>query len=508
MKRIIRFFKACTLSGSYWGLAILIGIFGLSACNGPAASVNPEYGKLQSAILGTSYSLPELTEYAYKALCINMDTTNPTCQANLTKLAQLFDGYTINQIAENNLGITSAKEYNITYTTQGLHPGSPTTYFPTIVSGGVVIPQGIDYDKIKGVILFYNGAAFNKNDYSPQSDLLIGKLFASLWASQGYIVVFPDYLGYGEDRQDLHPYVLFPEANVLTGINMLRATYQLLSALGISGKPLNLFVSGYSEGGPYALWTSYLLQNQTVSLAGTNLVLKASVPMDGAYDITNAQIPFEVANLSSDSGKNTYNILTTTAATQQKMGVIPFIMTSFAYYYGLQCSDVMYAQFCNLSDLNVGYTVPELFELVANQPSDALIVAYLYAQATKMPSPYSESNNSIGAFVMLPLHPQFLKAAATASLVSWKTNSPITFISLDYDSIVTNINTYNAYNGIKSQSDPALVNKLFYSNYDFSVCATLNSQCGPVDHTTIGGITLIAALSVFNSYSATSLVSH
>jgi hypothetical protein len=45
--------------------------------------------------------------------------------------------------------------------------GNPNNYVPHLVSGEVMIPQGIAADKIKGVVLFYDGTAFTKSNVTP-----------------------------------------------------------------------------------------------------------------------------------------------------------------------------------------------------------------------------------------------------------------------------------------------------------------------------------------------------
>jgi hypothetical protein len=68
----------------------------------------------------------------------------------------------------------------------------------------------------------------------------------------------PNGLGYDTDAAYIHPYQTFPQINALTGIYMLKATRTLLTSLGLPNKTLNVYLTGFSEGGAYALWASYL----------------------------------------------------------------------------------------------------------------------------------------------------------------------------------------------------------------------------------------------------------
>ena len=86
-----------------------------------------------------------------------------------------------------------------------------------------------------------------------------GILLAAVWASQGYVVVMPDYLGLDDDRTHPHPYVLYPGVDAQSGLAMVNAARSLLAtSYGITGG-LPLFITGYSEGGAYALQSEQMM---------------------------------------------------------------------------------------------------------------------------------------------------------------------------------------------------------------------------------------------------------
>ncbi len=476
---------------------IFIAILFVNYANGINLQAASQFGELKSYELSQVYSVDQMVKFTYSVLCNDLESSSPMCLSNLKNLSE-FGGYSINQIANNALGIESVAEYNITYYTQGLNFGSSVTpptiesKATTLVSGSIVMPQGIPSNKIKGVILFYHATVVNKNEAGPSSDSESDIEYASVYASQGYIVVLPDYIGYGVDPQDFHPYVLFPQVNVFSGVNMLSAARQLFTSLGISNKEtLNLYITGYSEGGAYALWTSRMLQQGDISLKSANMNLKVTVPVNGAYDLIGEQLPFALANVSRSESKNEFNIQNTLKATLYKPFLTAYVFSAAANYNRLPCSSVMFADFCNLSNEHVPYTVPDLFGV--NQPSDESVLMLLYSQATSMP-PFSDTNNSIKAFVN-PLSDLLIDEAESASLVSWKTFSPVTLVCLRRDSIVTNLNTMSAYDGMTSLSDKGLVDQIFVDNLQFTYGLL------PIDHDNARIFTDIAALSVFNRYS-------
>jgi pimeloyl-ACP methyl ester carboxylesterase len=98
------------------------------------------------------------------------------------------------------------------------------------------------------------------------------------FATDGYIVLCPDYVGVGQgDRTQL--YVHAPtEAGA--SVDMLIAVDSLLPQLG-AARSKQLFISGYSQGGHAAMATHRLLQQQYAD----RYPVTASSPMSGPYDI-------------------------------------------------------------------------------------------------------------------------------------------------------------------------------------------------------------------------------
>lgn len=231
-------------------------------------------------------------------------------------------------------GVSAAGYDAIVYTTSGapyVFAGGATSI--NTVSGLVVLPLGTDgvtpltESQIKGVVLYFHPTVLSKAgvpsgignsheslangepSWDDQSTFYTQFELASIYASDGYIVIAPDYIGQGIDTGTVHPYVLLPEPNALSGINMLQAlnTY-LQESYGINlanTKNKSLFISSYSEGGSYALKAASLLGGQYANvLANIGLTLKGTVGVSGVYDLTNAELPFAFDNAHNNPGYN------------------------------------------------------------------------------------------------------------------------------------------------------------------------------------------------------------
>lgn len=105
-------------------------------------------------------------------------------------------------------------------------------------------------------------------------------LLTAFFASQGYVVVATDYLGYSDSTFPYHPY-FHADSQASTTVDALRAARGVLLAQGVplSGK---LFVTGYSQGGHAAMATHRAIEAEP----GLGLAVTAAGPMSGAYDLT------------------------------------------------------------------------------------------------------------------------------------------------------------------------------------------------------------------------------
>ncbi len=100
-------------------------------------------------------------------------------------------------------------------------------------------------------------------------------------ASMGFIVVIPDYIGFGASAQLPHPY-LDAKSTTQSILDMIRAAKEFGGEDKILAKPTNdLFIFGYSQGG----WATMQLQKAIETNYSSEFNLKASSCGAGPYSI-------------------------------------------------------------------------------------------------------------------------------------------------------------------------------------------------------------------------------
>lgn len=100
-------------------------------------------------------------------------------------------------------------------------------------------------------------------------------------ASMGYIVVVPDYIGFGESERVPHPF-LHASSTVQSILDMLRAVREFTTEENSPVKPTkDLYIFGYSLGG----WATMLLQKEIETNYTGEFNLKASACAAGPYSL-------------------------------------------------------------------------------------------------------------------------------------------------------------------------------------------------------------------------------
>jgi pimeloyl-ACP methyl ester carboxylesterase len=166
--------------------------------------------------------------------------------------------------------------HTLTYNTVG-GVGEATT-----ASAALMVPTGTDpiCQGPRPIMLYAHGTT-TERDYNianiDDADNGEGVAIAAIFASQGYIVVAPNYTGYDSSPLTYHPY-LNAEAQSKDMIDALAAAR---SALPTSFAPEvtdggKVLITGYSQGGYVAMAT-----HRSMQAAG--LTVTASAPMSGPY---------------------------------------------------------------------------------------------------------------------------------------------------------------------------------------------------------------------------------
>jgi dienelactone hydrolase len=161
--------------------------------------------------------------------------------------------------------------YHMEYETVG-GAGEATT-----ASGALMVPTGsaASCSGARPIVVYAHGTntskTFNMAALSGNSEAL---LMASVFASQGYIVVAPNYAGYDTSTLPYHPYLNGTQQSddMIDSLAAARSAYSTANTSD-NGK---LFITGYSQGGYVAMATHKALQ-----AAGT--AVTAAAPMSGPY---------------------------------------------------------------------------------------------------------------------------------------------------------------------------------------------------------------------------------
>ena len=152
----------------------------------------------------------------------------------------------------------------------------------TTASGALMVPVGSDAQcrGARPLVLYAHGTTtergFNMTELQndPNGEALI---VAALFASQGYVVVAPNYAGYDSSTLPYHPYLVAEQQSK----DMIDALAAARSALPTGAAPTatddgRLYITGYSQGGFVAMATQRAMQ-------AAGMTVTASAPLSGPY---------------------------------------------------------------------------------------------------------------------------------------------------------------------------------------------------------------------------------
>ena len=143
------------------------------------------------------------------------------------------------------------------------------------LSGKVSVPKS---GSAKGIILLTHYTIYSL-DEAPSNKAVRKGLETKLFY-RDYILVIPDYEGYGSSHDRVPPYL----CGTLTArqcVDMYLAAQPLLDSL-TNGKPTDsLYIMGFSQGGATALWTLKLIEEQYAD----KLFVKGCFAGSGPYDV-------------------------------------------------------------------------------------------------------------------------------------------------------------------------------------------------------------------------------
>ena len=186
---------------------------------------------------------------------------------------------------------------------------------PIQVSGLLTIPEKEVSEK-SPLLSYQHGTNFLDKDVPSKSASSINAIMTL--AATGYVISSPDYIGYGESVNKMHPYL---HANSLANasIDLLRASKKFLSDNNIRINS-QLFLAGYSEGG----YATLALQKALEENYANEFSVTASAAGAGPFDLT-------------ETAKSLANKLT-----NNNPSYMSFLLKAYDTIYGLNKISEMY----------------------------------------------------------------------------------------------------------------------------------------------------------------------
>lgn len=319
--------------------------------------------------------------------------------------------------------------YRVYYKTPYRTPNNLVT-----ATGAVVVPRDMPCDA--PLVEYFHGTSARKEAVPSygSSEQLLGIIFAST----GYIVALPDYLGMGDCDSSviINPYI-HRESQGSNGVNMIRAARNFTQdSLGVYDNG-QLFLFGYSQGGFVTVATLKMIEDFYQS----EMPVTAAAPMSGPYDLKDAQVELII----SDSVYPT-------------PGYLPYIILGYQSVYG---------------------TLYDSIQEILKSPYDSLIPPLFYGKQTsigqingmvpQVPKDIIQ-DSVIDAFTNDTTH--FLRQLlAESHLLDWAPQTPVNLIGCNGDDQVTFQNSINAYDSWSANgSDTSNLKLTDLGNYTHGGC--------------------------------------
>lgn len=276
-------------------------------------------------------------------------------------------------------------------------------------SGLVIVPVS---DKSSSMISVQHGT-IESDDDAPSKFKATSEAagLGSLFGAMGYIISYPDYIGYGASNAYPHPYE-HRASLASASLDMLRAVKEYLKKNAEIKWDNKLFVAGYSEGG----LATMSLQKKIEEEASTEFKLVASSCGAGAYDKT-AFMKYIVNNKTH--GVASYNKL------------YLWVLLSYDRIYGINHPMSYYFKepyATGIKTSGLGYSIPVSFDQILTDTFKKAI-----ANGTD---------------------PAFVAAMADNDVYNWKPVTPTKLYHGTADQLVFYFNSENAYKAMKALGAP------------------------------------------------------
>lgn len=475
-------------------------------------------GHLVSSVLVTTFSTANTASQTgldtfYSNLVCPSGLRQQGCASNKANLDTAeFGNFNLasDPIANNPAGVKQIDALKLDYTAINVD-GHPVT-----VSGGLAVPK-IGPSAIRGIVLYFHGTTTEREHvpsrFTPTTDpanYKDGTLLAALWASQGYVVVMPDYIGLGDDTTHPHPYVVYPVHNAQSGLAMVLAVRQVLANDYQITASLPLFITGYSEGGAYSLEAAHLMQMNPGYAQTLNVQLKKEVPLSGFFDLSGTGVKYLFDNISNSN--NPWYSYSPSISIASKPYLSAYLALSFSYYSGIDATDILAPKFyndsCSKNQSNCGNLFKTYFVAKQYPGYDDVVLGDADYHATSVgyganPPDYSNAITPLltpdyatalqNHDTTNPLYQQLV----LADTYQFTPNFPVTLVSLQQDSVVTRVNTDVAYQYFEQKNAKGPYQEDLIPNTDFFIPGIFVD--GNIDHLSEMPFLAVLILNQFNT---------
>lgn len=335
------------------------------------------------------------------------ETAIPVPEPTLVS-SELVGEYTASQLRARFTGASAVFQLFIRYSIKAyrLEYNTITADGKTIrASGALIVP---DVNTGAPLLSMQHGTITSENDapsnFQPSSEAYT---FGSVFASQGYIIAAPDYIGYGASKDVPHTYE-HRQSLATASLDMLRAAREFIAAKTINWDK-RVFLAGYSEGGYATLSLHKKIEQET----GNEFNLVAVSCGAGAYD-------------KSAFMRKIINQKTTGTATVNRLYV--WVLQTYDRLHGLNRPMTAY------------FREPYASQITASGRNATINVSLDQTFSDTFKKGINDGTDT-----------EFLKAVADNDVYDWKPRTPLRLYHGDADEIVDFLNSQNAYDAMQKR---------------------------------------------------------
>jgi dienelactone hydrolase len=332
---------------------------------------------------------------------------------------------------------------------------------PTTASAALMVPSGLGSvcTGKRPVVLYAHGTTTDRTFTMTDLNNAEALTLAAIFASQGYIVVAPNYAGYDTSTLTYHPYLVAAQQSkdMIDALTAARTALPLAS-LTLTRDNGQLFITGYSQGGYVAMATQRAME-------AAGMKVTAAAPMSGPYALAAFADAVFYGDVNGDATISTtllvnayqhaygdiYSTPTEIFEPQYASGIatlLPSTMTRGEIYaagllpeYALFSTTPPAAQYADITPPTTPASLAAVFALgfgSGNLVQNSYRLSYLEdAQANPDGGFPTLTNGLPAATPQLP----WRKALKTNDLRDWVPSAPVQLCGGDLDPLVFWLNT-------------------------------------------------------------------